>query len=153
MRNLTRIALFLVAVTPVSAGAQMSDMKMPMDAKSAQTRQAYTTNHEFLVRLVSVPSPIPYEKYFTVKLEVYDGGEPPVKMPDAQVSVVAGMRHGMKTGFAHGMQSAPKVAEKNGVVIVSGMYFHMQGPWTLQTTVKNGSKEGVAYLTLPCCGQ
>ena len=133
----------------------MGDMKMPMDkpASTALTRQAYTTNRAFLVKIVSIPNPIPYEKYFKLGLEVYDGGDPSKKISDAQVKVAAGMRHGMSSGFMHGMQSTPKVDVQNGVVTVSGMYFHMQGPWTLATTVTSGGKEGVAYLQLPCCAQ
>jgi hypothetical protein len=33
------------------------------------------------------------------------------------------------------------------------MYFHMMGPWTLETDVRSGSKSGVAYFDLPCCAQ
>lgn len=146
--------LLLTAATAVSA--QMNDMKsMPAEkpATGPATRQAYTTNHAFLVKLVSIPHPIPYEKYFRVRLAVYDGMMTSRRVADAQVAVYAGMRHGMTNGFAHGMQSSPKVATQNGIVTVSGMYFHMMGPWTLQATVHSGGKSGVAYFQLPCCAQ
>ncbi|MGH7659824.1 MAG: hypothetical protein ACRENA_02760 [Vulcanimicrobiaceae bacterium] len=142
------------ATIPVSAQmGGMGGMKMPENpAHVDPTRQAYTTNHQFLVKLISLPRPIPYEKYFKVRFEVFDGANPSRPLPNARVVVFAGMRHGMKSGFAHGMESSPKVSRKNGVVTVSGLYFHMMGPWTLQTTVHNGGKEGVAYFDLPCCG-
>lgn len=145
-----------LAFAALPALAQMSgmDMSMPMKpAHFAPTRQAYTTNHDFLVKLVSVPNPIPYQKYFTVRLAVYDGHRPWHKISDARVSVFAGMRHGMTHGFAHGMQSSPKLLASGGVTTVTGMYFHMMGPWTLQTTVRRGGEVGVAYFQLPCCAQ
>lgn len=150
------MATFLAAAIPVYAqtngmnGMNMSTPEKP--AHFAATREAYTTNHQFLVKLISLPNPIPYEKYFRVRFEVFDGSNPSQRLPNANVAVFAGMRHGMKTGFAHGMESSPKVSERDGVVTVSGMYFHMMGPWTLKTTVHNGGKEGIAYFNLPCCG-
>lgn len=145
------MTLFAAAVPAV---ADMSGMNMEMTpAHFAVARQAYTTNRAFLVKLISVPNPIPYEKYFKLRLAVYDAAHPGRVLSDAQVSVTAGMRHGLKTGFAHGMQSSPRVHEDNGVVTVSGMYFHMMGPWTLETTVRHGNKDGVAYIDLPCCAQ
>jgi hypothetical protein len=148
------VAVLVAATIPVSA--QMSGMGgMSMPEKPVHfdpTRQAYTTNNQFLVKLISVPNPIPYEKYFKVRFQVFNATRPGQPLPHARVTVLAGMRHGMKSGFAHGMESAPKVSEKNGVVTVSGLYFHMMGPWTLQTTVRDGGKEGIAYFDLPCCG-
>ena len=138
------------------ASAQMSGMNMSMPMKPAHfavVHQQYTTNHQFLVKLMAVPSPIPYEKYFTVRLAVYDASNPSMRIPNAQVTVFAGMRHGMKNGFAHGMQSAPKISTHDGMTTISGMYFHMMGPWTLKTTVRSGGKTGVAYFELPCCSQ
>ncbi len=150
------IAAVFAAAIPVCAQTNsMGGMNMSMPEKPshvAPTRQAYTTNHDFLVKLVSLPNPIPYEKYFNVRFEVFDGSHPAQRLSNAQVAVFAGMRHGLKHGFAHGMQSSPKVRQKDGVVTVSGMYFHMMGPWVLKTTVRDGSKEGVAYFDLPCCG-
>lgn len=143
------VAILSAATLPVSAQMTgMGGMRMPILA----TRQAFTTNHRFLVKLVSLPKPIPYEKYFKLRLQVFDGNNPSKALPNARVAVVVGMRHGMSSGFAHGMESSPKVSQRNGVVTVSGMYFHMMGQWTLQTTVRNRGKEGIAYFNLPCCG-
>ncbi|HUA09971.1 MAG TPA: hypothetical protein VMA98_11965 [Candidatus Acidoferrales bacterium] len=144
------IAVIMIAsIAPAMAQTmQMQDMA---PATFAPTRQAYTTNHALLVKLLEVPSSIPYEKYFTLRFGVYDPSHPNVLLSTAQLQIYAGMRHGMKTGFAHGMQSSPKVADRNGTFTISGMYFHMNGPWTLKVTVSNGSKQGVAYFQLPCC--
>jgi len=146
----------LVFSMTLPAVAQMNGMNMPMPDKPAHfaaTRQAYTTNHAFLVKLISVPNPIPYEKYFRLRLAVYDAGAPAQPIPNPKIAVVAGMRHGMKSGFMHGMESAPKVTVRDGIVTVSGMYFHMMGPWTLQTDVSSRGKRGIAYFDLPCCAQ
>jgi hypothetical protein len=158
---LASAALVAAAVAP--AWAQPGTMNMPAghmnipmtaerQANFAPTRQAYTTNHQLLVRLLSLPRPIPFEKYFALRLAVYDPQYPARPLPDAKLELSTGMRHGLKHGFAHGMQSSPRIAGKDGVFTVSGMYFHMMGPWILKTTVADGGKEGTAYFRLPCCG-
>lgn len=134
----------------------MSGMEMPMPEKSANfapTRQALTTNHQFLVKLVSIPTPIPFEKYFQLQFAVYDGQSPARQIKDATLGIFAGMRHGLKHGFAHGMESSPRIESKDGIFTVSGMYFHMRGPWVLKVTVREGAKKGTAYFRLPCCGR
>jgi hypothetical protein len=153
------IAAMLAALAVPAAAADQDKTKMPMDMPMADapahfkpTRSAYTEHHQFLVRLLAVPAPIPYEKYFSIRFGVYDGAAPHKKISDATIVIEAGMRHGMKTGFAHGMNSSPKVASENGIISVSGMYFHMMGAWTLKATVKAAGKEDVAYFQLPCCG-
>ena len=137
------------------AGMKMPGMSMPaVEAASAgPTRQAYTGNHAFLVKLRSIPHPIPFEKYFTVEFAVYDGRAPTRALPDAHVTVTAGMRHGLAHGFAHGMQSTPRVQANGDLVTVSGLYFHMTGPWTLRVNVERKGQRGTAYFTLPCCAQ
>lgn len=151
-----KVALALVLLAPAAAVAASGDMKMPMPmtdtpADFKPTRSAYTADHRFLVRLLSVPAPIPFQKYFTVTFGVYDGHDPGKKLSDVELTIAAGMRHGMQHGFKHGMASAPKISSKDGVFDVSGMYFTMMGPWTLEVTVSQGSKRGVAYFQLPCC--
>lgn len=157
----TLVTLLAVLVSPALAqpgGMKTSSggMNMPMPDKPAHfkpTLRAYTTNHRFLVRLLSVPDPIPFEKYYDLRFAVYDGKHPAEKVADAQFEIFAGMRHGLKHGFAHGMQSSPKVEDHNGVFTVSGMFFHMMGPWTLRVTVQKGNEKGIAYFNLPCCGR
>lgn len=153
-------AVLVVFAAPLAAADEGATngmkMNMPMSDAPAHfkpTRTAYTAHHLFLVKLLAVPTPIPFEKYFTIRLGIYDGAAPHKKLSDAAVEIYAGMRHGMKTGFAHGMNSSPKVASDDGIVDVSGMYFHMMGAWTLKATVRQGGKEDVAYLQLPCCGK
>jgi hypothetical protein len=147
----------VLALAAGPAGAQSGGMKMPMPMAEgpthfAPTRQAYTENHQFLVKLLALPQPIPYEKYFTLRFAVYDGKDPAKPLTDAQITVAAGMRHGLKSGFAHGMQSAPKVTETNGEATLAGMYFHMMGPWIVDVTVHQDGRQGTAEFRLPCCG-
>ena len=146
----------LIAALAAPTASSAAGMNMPMDNTPAHfkpTRSAYTTDHRFLVKLVSLPSPIPFEKYFSLRLAVYEPQPPHKKLTDARVEVAAGMRHGMKEGFAHGMESSPKLAAKDGVVTVSGMYFHMMGTWVLEATVEQAGKASVATFKLPCCGR
>ena len=152
---LAALAIGLLAAAPVGTRAA-DNMPMSMSDGPAHfkpTLSAYTTNHDFLVKLVKLPSPIPYEKYFSVGFAVYDGHHPDVQLTDAHLALYAGMRHGMKEGFAHAMQSSPKIDDKQGKLTVSGMYFHMMGKWTLKATVTDKGKKGIAYFDLPCCGK
>jgi len=149
------VVIGLVNITPISA-SDTDHMSMPMSDKPAHfepTLSAYTANHEFLVKLTGLPNPIPYQKYFTLHFAVFDGHHPDDQLNNAQLTLSAGMRHGMKNGFAHGMQSAPKIAAKPGAIISEGMYFHMMGRWTLKVTVTDGERRGIAYFDLPCCGK
>jgi hypothetical protein len=132
----------------------MGGMKMPMSDEPAHFKpaaQAFTANHAFLVKLVSLPDSIPFQKHFSMMLAVFDGKHTDQKVSDAAVQVAAGMRHGMKNGFAHGMQSSLRVESKDGTVTISGLSFHMMGKWTLQIDVQQGGRKGTAYLDLPCC--
>jgi len=154
--HFVRILLLAALAAPVVAAAGDVNMSMPMADAPAHfrpTREAYTDNHQFLVKLLAVPSPVPFEEYFTLRFAVYDGHDSTKKLSGAVLKVSAGMRHGMKQGYAHGMESAPKITGKDGVFTVSGMYFHMMGAWTLEASVEEGGKRGIAFFQLPCCGQ
>jgi hypothetical protein len=137
------------------AGANMPGMPMsaPAEPAAAPIREAYTRSHAFLIKLRSIPTPIPFEKYFTLEFAVYDGRHPTKALADAHLAITAGMRHGLKHGFAHGMQSTPRIQAKGGSFTVSGMYFPMLGPWTLKVDVERNGQRGTAYFTLPCCGR
>ena len=141
-------------VAPLRAASQMSMSKSMSDAPAhfKPKLSAYTTNHDFLVKIISLPHPIPYQKYFSIKFSVYDGHHPNKPLPKARLTMFAGMRHGLKHGFVHGMQSSPKIGDKKGVFPVDGMYFHMMGKWTLKVTVSDNGEKGIAYFNLPCCG-
>lgn len=144
------------SATPSAAMAsmQMPAMKMPAQGQPAgPTREAYTGNHAFLIELRSLPRTIPFEKYFTLQLAVYDGHHPTRPLADAHLSVTAGMRHGLKHGFAHGMQSSPRIVAQGGTLLVSGLYFPMMGAWTLRVDAERNGERGTAYFTLPCCGR
>jgi len=135
------VLMALAAVVPV--GAQ----------PAPPARQVYTTEHRFLIRLISVPRAPRLEQYFTVRLSVYDGHDPKRQLTDYQLDVVAGMAHGMAEGFAHGMQSEPHVELRDGVATISGLLFSMSGEWTMRVTVHHGRGEGTASFQLPCCAQ
>jgi hypothetical protein len=154
------IAASLLTIAPAwtqsnSPAQQSTDRTaQPMSAGPAQSTaatEAYTADRQFLVRLLSVPKPIPYEKYFSVTVGVYDANNPARRLSDVQLAVVAGMSHGLAQGFAHTMQSAPKIEARDGVATVSGLYFHMMGSWTMEVTVRMRDEESAAYFQLPCC--
>lgn len=141
---------FLIAVIFISAALPASAVNQPAEMPA---RAAYTADRQLLVRLVSVPNPIPMEKYFAVRLAIYAGNDPGQPLPDAQIQVTAGMSHGMAQGFAHEMQSSPHIEIRNGIATVSGMFFHMTGEWTLQVRVHAAGHDGTVSFNLPCCEQ
>jgi hypothetical protein len=154
------IAASLLTIAPAwtqsnSPGMQSADRTAQSmsagPAQSTPTAEAYTADRQFLVRLLAVPKPIPYEKYFSVAVGVYDANNPARRLSDVQLAVVAGMSHGLGQGFAHTMQSSPKIEVRDGVATVSGLYFHMIGSWTMEVTVRMRDEESAAYFQLPCC--
>jgi hypothetical protein len=116
-------------------------------------REVYTSDHRFLIRLLSVPSAVRLQQYFAVRFAVYDGHDAQRRLSDVEIEVAAGMAHGMAEGFAHGMQSAPQVEMRDGVATVSGLFFHMSGEWTVRVTVRHAGEAGTASFQLPCCAQ
>lgn len=154
--TLAALAVAVLAAAPAVAAPPPGNMKMEMDNGPAHfppTRQAYTENHDFLVKLVMLPRPIPYQKYFTIRFEVFDGHHPSRHLHNVKLSLFAGMRHGLKHGFRHGMESSPKIIDHDGVFTIEGMYFHMMGKWTLKVTAAHAGRTGIAYFDLPCCGR
>jgi hypothetical protein len=150
------VLVALVIVAPVWSQSR-PPAPYPIHATPAgavpPARESYTADHRFLIRLLSVPGVIHLEQYFTVRLAVYDGHDTQHRLSDVQLEVTAGMAHGMAEGFTHGMQTAPRVATHDGVAIVSGLYFHMPGEWTMRVTVHQAGEEGTASFLLPCCSQ
>ncbi|MEA3180978.1 MAG: hypothetical protein QOI59_4501 [Gammaproteobacteria bacterium] len=155
------LMLSLAAVAPVWAQPNSANSHLGNDAASMRanadelpsTHRAYTEGHHFLIKLQSFPSAIRLQQYFKVRLAVYDGNDLRRRLSDVRVEVAAGMAHDMAEGFAHGMQSTPKVEMRDGVVTVSGLFFHMPGVWTMQVTVHHGEDEGTASFQFPCCEQ
>lgn len=155
MQNYTRLVRLLAILLPgllyVCSAAEPTQEQSTPRSVPASYQQAYTTNHYFLVRLSSVPSPAPMQKYFSLQLDVYDGNNPQQRLLDPQIQIAAGMTHGMKEGFAHEMPSLPRIELADGVTTVSGLFFTMAGDWTLRVTVREGGHEGTADFQLPCC--
>ena len=148
------LAIPIIAALPAWAVKQPSATQTLAQMSAAMpAREAYTANHQLLVRLLSVPNPIPMGKYFSLRLAIYDGNDPRQQLPDVQVQVAAGMSHGMAQGFMHEMQSSPHIQIQNGIATVTGMFFHMTGEWTLQVTMHAAGHDGTVFFNLPCCEQ
>lgn len=145
------VAMVVVAASAAPAFAQVGAAPVPA-GHGLSASQAETSNHLFLVKLLSAPAPVPYQSYFAARFAVFDPSRPDQRLKDVTLSVAVGMRHGMARGFAHGMQTSPQMTDQDGVFTLSGMYFHMSGAWDLEATVHEGDKQGIAYFTLPCCG-
>src|SRR5579875_3913685 len=122
IRKIGFVAAAVLGAASIPALAQSGTMNMPASAMNmsmadkpahfAPTRQAYTTNRLFLVRLLSVPQPIPFEKYFTLPAAGYDPKHPAKALSDGKLTGSVGLRHGLKHGLAHCMQSATRKGDK-----------------------------------------
>ena len=115
------------------------------------TREAFTENKDFLVKLVDLPDNIPLKSHFSMGFQVYDGRSPDKKLKDTKLEFSIGMRHGMNDKFAHGMNSEPEVISKPQLTLVNGVYFHMPGKWTIAVSVSEGERVGTAWFDIPCC--
>jgi hypothetical protein len=146
---------FAAQASAQSAGMNMP-MVMPMSQQPAQfepTREAYTEDHQYLIKLVALPKPIPFGTAFDLRFAVMDGKQPTRQLSNVQLELFAGMRHGTEHSFIHSMETPPQVTEKDGAFAVSDMNFDMMGPWTVGVTVRKEKEESTAYFQLPCCGK
>jgi hypothetical protein len=78
-----------------TVSSDMKGMNMPMSDQTAHfepTHDAFATNDAFLVKVVSLPGAIPFQKFFSVSLSVFDGKHTDQNLRDATVDVNAGMR-------------------------------------------------------------
>ena len=140
----------------MQSGGMNMPMAMPMSQQPAQfapTREAYTEDHQYLVKLVALPKPIPFSTAFDLRFSVMDAKVPTKARSDVQLALFAGMRHGMEHSFIHAMETSPQVTPREGGFAVSGMNFDMMGPWTVGVTVRRENVESTAYFLLPCCGK
>lgn len=153
--RLNRAILLALLISPTLAAAQTGHsrhhgMHADTDAKRAAT-EAYSQNRLFYVRLLEAPKPIPMSRHFQLRIGVYDGRNRDQMLPDASVEFFAGMRHGMKDRFAHGMSSTPRIDFEKGILTVDGMYFSMKGDWSVRLTIRDKGAQDAATLDLPCC--
>jgi len=122
------------------------------DAAGAVPAQVLSEQGLYRVEVRQAPEPLPKGEHFSLGLRVVSMDNPDTPLEASAVTVEAGMRHGRDDGFAHGMQSEPRVSVRDGLILVEGLYFHMGGAWTLQVTIDGDDGEDQAWLTLPCCG-
>jgi hypothetical protein len=122
------------------------------DAAGAVPAQVLSDQGLYRVEVRQAPEPLPKGEHFSLGLRVVSMDNSDTPLDASAVTVEAGMRHGRDDGFAHGMQSEPRVSVRDGLILVEGLYFHMGGAWTLQVTIDGDDGEDQAWLTLPCCG-
>ncbi len=144
------------AAATTHAASDKDAMHMPVAEESANfkpTRQAFTADHRFLVKLLSLPSPIPFEQYFQLRFAIYDGHHPTRQITDATMRIVC--RHAARSGARFRPRHADLAAASN-----PGMAFHRVGNVLShagslggELTVQEGGKQGTAYFRFPCCGR
>ena len=153
MTIFARLGVFFLVLSAAFAQAapatgDAGDVAMPAQVLSEQGR--------YRVEVASAPRPLPAGRHFSLELKVVAVDDAPGAADALSVKVAAGMRHGREDGFAHGMQSQPVVTRQGDIFLVEGLYFHMDGVWTLKITLENRDDErrrDHAWLDLPCCGE
>ncbi len=81
------LGAFVAALAAPAGAADGMKMPMPMSDTPAHfkvARAVYTTDHRYLVKLVSLPVADPLREVFRVRLEVYEGRTPHRNLADAQ---------------------------------------------------------------------
>jgi len=75
MMSVAALASFAAPAFAQSSGMNMP-MAMPMSqepAKFAPTLEAYTEDHQYLIKLLALPKPIPFSTAFDLRFAVMDG--------------------------------------------------------------------------------
>lgn len=122
---------------------------------AAMPAQVLSERGGYRIEVLRAPRPLPAGSHFSVRLKVARADGASLELSDLTLSVAAGMRHGREDGFAHGMQSQPEVTREGDLFLVEGLYFHMDGVWTLKVTLEEDGepRRDYAWLDVPCCGE
>src|SRR5262249_24522403 len=140
----------------MQSGGMSMPMVMPMSQEAAQfapTREAYTEDQQYFIKLLTLPKPIPFGTAFDLSFSVMNAKDSTKMLTKVQIELFAGMRHGVEHSFIHSMETSPQVTQKDGRFTVSGMIFDMMGAWTVGVTVRGENQPSTAYFQLPCCGK
>ena len=144
-----RYLLPLLALSACSADATEDSGGTTADSgyTADESTEVLSDGGSYYLSYTSEPSPIPYNEYFTLSLQVSDGEDPSLPVTGASVSVDAIMpQHG------HGMNTTPTVTDGgDGRFTVDGMLFHMQGLWQILVTVDGEAGVEGAIFEVDCC--
>ncbi len=145
MRSL--LPLLALGACAAEGGEDSGGMVMDTGYTVDEATEVLSDGGSYFVSYTSEPSPIPYNAYFTLTLQVADGADHSLPLPEASVSVDAIMpQHG------HGMNTTPTVtAGGDGSFTVDGMLFHMQGLWQILVEVDGGAGVEEAIFEVDCC--
>ena len=120
-----------------------------------QSGEGKTERGEFVVKYKPSPNPIPFQKHFTLELEVYDAKDTSKPLEGVKIDQV----RAIMPAHNHGMKVEPKIEEvAPGKFKVDGMRFHMQGPgkdglWVLEAVVNHDGRIDQTKFELQCCRQ
>ena len=118
-----------------------------------QSGEGKTEGGEFLVKYKPSPNPIPFQKHFTMELEVYDAKDTSKPLEGVSIDSVKAVM----PAHNHGMKVKPEIKEVSpGKFTVEGMRFHMQGPekdglWVLEAVVNHNGRIDQTKFEFQCC--
>lgn len=111
------------------------------------TLGAWTFSKEYCVTIEPAPSPIPFNEYFSLNVQVFESDQ--ITLANhMDVTVDAGMPQ-----HSHGMNTTTEVMlNSEGSYDVEGMLFHMTGEWTVTVNLFSEPEWGDdAVFSLECC--
>ena len=105
--------------------------------------EGLTAGETYFVHAETTPTPIPFNEYFSVQVQVFAADAQTDPLEEVTVSINAEMpAHG------HGMNERPEVSGPvDGVFQAEGLKWHMEGEWELLVYVETEK----ATFTVDCC--
>jgi len=122
-----------------AASARAAD---PSTGGQTGTTEIRSNGGAYLVRFETVPSPIPTNELFSMRVSVFDGSGRTQASEEISLSADAAMPH-----HHHGMNVRPRVSRNDdGSFLVRGMQLHMPGYWEIYFDItRDGRTERAQY--------
>lgn len=120
-----------------SKKADETPSKSSAPAVADERRARETSGGSYFVSYEPVPSPIPLNQVFQLKVRVFKDAAMTTPADGVAVTADAAMPH-----HHHGMNLVPRSEQTGpGQFRISGMLFHMPGYWEIYVDVKEGARD------------
>ena len=135
------------------SGTRSASGVLESDIPADQSTSGLTRQGNFWVRATPLPTPVPFQSLFAMRLEVFEAKA----RGEAALGVTVDQVDAVMPSHNHGMKVEPVVTkEQEGVFLIQGMRFHMRGDgddglWVLQAVLRQGDTVDQTALRFQCC--
>jgi hypothetical protein len=117
-------------------------------ARAPEPRVQTSADGHFRVTYQPVPDPIPFNEMFAVEVRIEETASPYHPVTDAVLTRF----EGIMLAHGHGMNTVPQIERlRDGLFLVKGMLFHMEGDWHLEGDVEAGDRKDAVSFYFACC--